>query len=540
MLKVLVRWLGLKAQARPTVPSAGSPCFEPLEPRVLLSADLAGVQPVLSCEVVAADPALHVGLERQDITQPEKPSALLKLSVLSDTIPPTIDGFSVSPVSVPLGGTFTISYTVSDAGGSGLSLVELWRTGDPNSWPAQALQQQALSGNGPVSGDFGDIPPSTGDWWYGIRVADGAGTWTTETAGGGQPIHVVVDPPDTTLPSPNPSQWDTEPYATSTTSIRMAAVLAFDANGVQYYFEETSDNYGGTDSGWQDSRVYEDTGLLPDTTYTYCVKTRDKSPSYNETGYSAVRSASTDLTAPSPNPGTWATQPCATSSTSIKMTATTASDANGVQYYFHCFDAGGHDSGWQASAAYEDTALTPGTYYAYEVKTRDQSLNQNEGASSTAAGAVTPTPVYRFWSPTLSRHFYTISEGEKNKLLDNYSNVWTYETVAYYAFSTSQPGTSAVYRFWSGTLNAHVYTINPAERDKLLNNYSHIWTYEGTAFYAYALGAQPTGTAGVCRFWSGTLNCHFYTMNSAERDKLINLYFLTWTYEGIMWYAYGT
>ena len=36
-------------------------------------------------------------------------------------------------------------------------------------------------------------------------------------------------------------------------------------------------------------------------------------------------------------------------------------------------------------------------------------------------------PVYRFWSPVLSSHFYTIKESEKQNLLDNYPHVWTYE-----------------------------------------------------------------------------------------------------------------
>ena len=56
-----------------------------------------------------------------------------------------------------------------------------------------------------------------------------------------------------------------------------------------------------------------------------------------------------DTTPPTPNPSTWATAPYATGTTSISMTATTASDPSGVQYFFHCLTTGGHDSGWQAS-----------------------------------------------------------------------------------------------------------------------------------------------------------------------------------------------
>jgi hypothetical protein len=153
---------------------------------------------------------------------------------------------------------------------------------------------------------------------------------------------------------------------------------------------------------------------------------------------------------------------------------------------------------------------------------------------------ISGSPVYRFWSPGSSQHFYTIRAAERDKLIDNYSNVWTYEGVAYYAFTDgSQPEVAPIYRFWSGTLNGHFYTMNAAERDKLINNFSHVWTYEGVAFYAYAEGFQPVGTRAIHRFWSRTLNTHFFTISQTERNKLINLYSDVWTYEGVAWYAYG-
>ncbi|MCP5107777.1 MAG: metallophosphoesterase family protein [bacterium] len=98
--------------------------------------------------------------------------------------------------------------------------------------------------------------------------------------------------PDTTPPTPDPMTWATVPYATGSTSISMTATTAFDTSGVQYYFECTAG--GGNDSVWQDSPTYEDTGLSPDTQYTYRVKARDKSSNNNETGFSGSASATTD------------------------------------------------------------------------------------------------------------------------------------------------------------------------------------------------------------------------------------------------------
>ena len=43
----------------------------------------------------------------------------------------------------------------------------------------------------------------------------------------------------------------------------------------------------------------------------------------------------------------------------------------------------------------------------------------------------------------------------------------------------------AVCRFWSDSLATHFYTIDPVEKDKLIAEASHIWTYEGPVWYAY-------------------------------------------------------
>ncbi len=96
---------------------------------------------------------------------------------------------------------------------------------------------------------------------------------------------------DTVPPTPDPMIWAVKPYVTSGTSISMTATIATDAegDGVQYYFEETTGNPGGTDSGWQNSETYEDTGLVANTIYSYRVKTRDLSSNVNETGYSPER-----------------------------------------------------------------------------------------------------------------------------------------------------------------------------------------------------------------------------------------------------------
>ena len=76
--------------------------------------------------------------------------------------------------------------------------------------------------------------------------------------------------PDTTAPIPNPSTFEVAPEATGPNAITMTATEASDTGSppVQYYFEETTGNAGATDSGWQSSPIYADSGLSPNTAYS--------------------------------------------------------------------------------------------------------------------------------------------------------------------------------------------------------------------------------------------------------------------------------
>jgi hypothetical protein len=217
-------------------------------------------------------------------------------------------------------------------------------------------------------------------------------------------------------------------------------------------------------------------------------------------------------------------------------------DTNGFQFTIERKNG----SSWEPLASnsgggeFEFTAPGDGLYrVSVEVRDAVGNLGRSGTGYFRVDQAAGLTPVYRFWSPVLSRHFYTISGTERDKLVNNYAHVWSYEGIVYYAFADgAQPGVAPVYRFWSGTLNTHFYTSSVNEKTKLIDNFSATWTFEGVGFYAYAGGSQPAGTSAVHRFWSPTLTCHFFTISQAERDKLINLYPLVWTYESAAWYAY--
>jgi methionine-rich copper-binding protein CopC len=109
----------------------------------------------------------------------------------------------------------------------------------------------------------------------------------------------------------------------------------------------------------------------------------------NNTNWNFTTAAtSTDTTAPTPNPMTFASPPASSGSTSITMTATTASDPSGVEYRFNNVTLA-TSSSWQDSPVYTATGLSPATSYAFTVQARDKSPAQNATTASASASATT-------------------------------------------------------------------------------------------------------------------------------------------------------
>ena len=143
--------------------------------------------------------------------------------------------------------------------------------------------------------------------------------------------------------------------------------------------------------------------------------------------------------------------------------------------------------------------------------------------------------ITRFYSNSLSSHFYTGSENEFLQIINTYpDDVWNFEYVAYYAFASQAAGSSPVYRFWSPVYKSHFYTISEAERNYVQNELNKFWNFEGIAFYAYP--SDEPGQIPVYRFWSSLFGKHFYTTSTAERDYLINDFpDNVWKYEYASW-----
>jgi hypothetical protein len=135
------------------------------------------------------------------------------------------------------------------------------------------------------------LEPST-QYTYKVK-ARGLNHWETAYS---STANATTDAPDTTAPTPNPATFSSAPSADSDTAISMTATTGTDLSGpVEYYFDETTGNSGGSDSGWQTSPSYTDSGLTAETQYSYTVQLRDSASTPNVGTASSVASATTDI-----------------------------------------------------------------------------------------------------------------------------------------------------------------------------------------------------------------------------------------------------
>ena len=177
-----------------------------------------------------------------------------------------------------------------------------------------------------------------------------------------------------------------------------------------------------------------------------------------------------DVTSPTPNPMTFNASPDGSpqgiSTTSVTMTATTATDpSGGIQYYFTASGIGSHSSGWQSSTAYTDTGLQVNRNYSYKVKARDAALNETADSTSLAVATFIETPTGLTFGTIATDSIVVNALGTFTRLSSNLSglyfdvttlggtpvggsavNTWTQLSLSQTAMATGlTPGTT--YRF---------------------------------------------------------------------------------------------
>jgi len=301
-------------------------------------------------------------------------------------------------------------------------------------------------------------------------------------------------------------KWTINVTGGSAVSFHIEAHHTANSEGDNFVFAYSTDNVTYTNlltvTKTADDNTVQSAALPSSLSGTVYIRVQDTDRTKGRTGLDTIsidqmfirsQGFGPDTSPPSPNPMTWAVAPYAASSTSVSMTATTASDPSGVEYYFDCLTAGGHDSNWQDSPAYTDTGLTPGIEYTYQVKARDKSPNLNETAFSSPASA---TPLD---APPAAPTGLTATAGDTQVSLDWNDNGES-DLAGYNVYRSTTLGTG--YVKVNGTLLAS-------------SDYLDSGLANGTTYYyvvaAVDTGSNPSGYSSEVSATPGSASAVFVT-----------------------------
>ncbi|MDM8540808.1 choice-of-anchor D domain-containing protein [Desulfococcaceae bacterium HSG9] len=165
------------------------------------------------------------------------------------------------------------------------------------------------------------------------------------------------------------------------------------------------------------------------------------------------------------------------------------------------------------------------------------------------AGLDTDYPVFRLYCHVTKKHHFTMDENEKNTLIAltdaDGAAVWRDEGIAWHAFRQNQYKAAsrqqkttlqAVHRFYSETLQTHLFTVDENEKEHLIANAADVWRYEDVAFYVPA--DYQDGMLPVYRFYSEALKVHLFTVDENEKNTLVETAGDVWRFEGVAYYVY--
>ncbi|WP_043338377.1 hypothetical protein [Belnapia moabensis] len=143
--------------------------------------------------------------------------------------------------------------------------------------------------------------------------------------------------------------------------------------------------------------------------------------------------------------------------------------------------------------------------------------------------------VFRFYKPGTGTHFYTDSVQERDSVIANLGHAYTYEGVAYHAADPGDVGVSPLYRFYRSDTGTHFFTASEHERDIVINTLGQWYDYEGPTF---SVSDTPQdGFTAVHRFFKPESGTHFYTASEEERDIVIRTLDHAYDYEGVAYYV---
>ena len=425
------------------------------------------------------------------------------VTVTADTTAPSAPSWLVPPVAVT-DDTVTMSATPgTDASG----WVEYYFT--------------CVAGSGHDSGwvsfnkytDVGLAPGMSVS--YTVKLRDRSGNTTAESA------TASVTGASSSIGTPGFSYG---PIGIANGQITMSATKVTSPGGkVEYKFDRVSPTTAS--SGWQSSPNWTQTGLTTGASYGYTVTLRDNRGNVSAPCASATAAAQDDaaprLCMPVEH---WLMQPYATIDNKVSMTAQTASDASGVEYYFHCVSGGGPDSAWQAGTTFVTPSALPDGTYIYQYKVRDKSTRNNESTYSTSYPAKI-TPITGYHTCTLSQ----VLAGADDNLVSFPATVMKVNADNYQVKDLANGDSITV------KPGSYGLVTDPALALKNMTVKGHLYTFSGSKVITYATltstgdptlytisgkvsNAAGTGIAGATVWFSDVANASAHGIVTATTD----------------------
>ena len=141
-------------------------------------------------------------------------------------------------------------------------------------------------------------------------------------------------------------------------------------------------------------------------------------------------------------------------------------------------------------------------------------------------------PVVRFRTP--SGYFYSVSPAEIDAIASQ-NPTWVREGTAMYGSSQTNWGLSPVYRLRNNVTGSYIYTISEAEKQNIVDNLSATFTLEGPAWYSSK--SPGTGFKPVYRFRNILNGSYLWTGSETEKDAIVATYSSVYTLEGVAFHT---
>lgn len=332
---------------------------------------------------------------------------------------------------------------------------------------------------------FTDCKASPGTTYtFTVRMKDSRGNTTSESTA----LSASAAALDTAAPTPNPPTFSASPKGVSTSAVSMIATAGIDADAtVMYKFSRVGSS---ATSGWTSSRIWTDTGLTPNASYTYTLQMKDGHGSMTATGTSNLAVARDD-TPPALDADfrlQWDTYPYVQLNRTVRMYARPQVDT-AVQYYYECVEQPAISSGWVThpsdatkTPTWITLPLTNGTY-SFRFKLRDTSPQMNVSSwSATKTATITSNNTYA-----------SCSLNQLASLPDSTLVIFTGKVVqvssTYYVVTN---GSAAI----QVTPRTFACKTDPALLNQDVTVKGHLWTYIGTpkrVTFATVSGNPQTG-----------------------------------------------